>query len=82
MYLSLIIPFYNEEENLPLLVERLNSLLPSIGKSTEIIFIEIKRKSHVKTVAMFSVSKTTAKMRDLDYQLSAGFKDPMNICHY
>jgi len=40
MYLSLIIPFYNEEENLPLLIDRLNQLLPSIGKSTEIIFID------------------------------------------
>ena len=40
MYLSLIIPFYNEEENLPLLIERLKNLLPSIGKSTEIIFID------------------------------------------
>lgn len=40
MYLSLIIPFYNEEENLPLLVEKLTKLIPSIGKSTEVIFID------------------------------------------
>lgn len=40
MYLSLIIPFYNEEENLPLLVDKLDKLLLSIEKSTEIIFID------------------------------------------
>jgi len=40
MYLSLIIPFYNEEENLLLLAAKLNKLLPAIGKSTEIIFID------------------------------------------
>ncbi|MDO8669447.1 MAG: glycosyltransferase family 2 protein [Candidatus Buchananbacteria bacterium] len=40
MYLSLIIPFYNEEENLPLLVEKLHKLLPLVDKPTEIIFID------------------------------------------
>lgn len=40
MYLSLIIPFYNEEENLPLLVDKLDKLLLSIEKPTEIIFID------------------------------------------
>ena len=40
MYLSLIIPFYNEEKNLPPLTEKLNTVLFSIGKSVEIIFID------------------------------------------
>lgn len=40
MYLSLIIPFYNEEENLPLLVDKLNQLIPTVGKPTEVIFID------------------------------------------
>ncbi|OGC47101.1 MAG: glycosyl transferase [Candidatus Portnoybacteria bacterium RIFCSPLOWO2_01_FULL_43_11] len=39
-YLSLIIPFYNEEENLPFLVEKLNQVLPSLGKTFEVIFID------------------------------------------
>jgi len=39
-YLSLIIPFYNEEKNLSLLARELNSVLPSLNKSFEIIFID------------------------------------------
>lgn len=40
MYLSLIIPFYNEEKNLPLLVDKLNQLIVLIDKKIEIIFID------------------------------------------
>jgi len=38
-YLSVIIPFYNEEKNLPILTERLCRVLDSLGKSHEVIFI-------------------------------------------
>jgi len=39
-YLSIIIPFYNEEKNLPLLVKELNRVLPSLGKSFEVILVD------------------------------------------
>ena len=39
-YLSLIIPFYNEEKNLPLLAKELSRVLPSLNKSFEVIFID------------------------------------------
>jgi len=39
MNLSIVIPVYNEEENLPILVEELNKVLSPIIKSWEIIFI-------------------------------------------
>jgi len=38
-YLSIIIPFYNEEKNLPLLAEKLNVALNSLNKESEVIFI-------------------------------------------
>ena len=37
--LSIVIPIYNEEENLPILYERLKSVLDNLGKSYEIIFV-------------------------------------------
>lgn len=37
--LSIVIPIYNEEENLPILYEKLKSVLDSLGKSYEIIFV-------------------------------------------
>ena len=40
LYLSLIIPVYNEEKNLPFLVEKLNQVLPSLDKTFEVIFID------------------------------------------
>jgi len=39
-YLSLIIPFYNEEKNLPLLAKELDRVLSSLDKSSEVIFID------------------------------------------
>jgi len=39
-YLSLIIPFYNEEKNLPFLVKELSRVLSSLDKSFEVIFID------------------------------------------
>jgi len=37
--ISIVIPIYNEEENLPILYERLKSVLDRLGKSYEIIFV-------------------------------------------
>ena len=37
--LSIVIPIYNEEENLPILYEKLKNVLDSLGKSYEIIFV-------------------------------------------
>jgi len=38
--ISLVIPVYNEEANLPHLVERLRSVMQKMGKSYEIIFVD------------------------------------------
>lgn len=39
-YLSVVIPFYNEKENLSPLVKKLNQVLSSLNKSFEVIFID------------------------------------------
>lgn len=79
--LSIIIPFLNEEENLEELHSRLNEVLPGLGKSYEIIFIDdgstdggfeiIKqlagRDPHVRCVRFMRNFGQTAA-------LSAGFK--------
>ncbi|RUM58287.1 MAG: glycosyltransferase [Persephonella sp.] len=38
--LSIVIPIYNEEENLPILYEKLKSVLDNLGKSYEIILVD------------------------------------------
>ncbi|MCX7990307.1 MAG: glycosyltransferase family 2 protein, partial [Aquificaceae bacterium] len=40
LYLSLVIPAYNEEENIPLLYERLKPVLERLGKEYEIVFVD------------------------------------------
>ena len=40
MELSLVIPIYNEEENLPLLMEAVNSALEPLHKTWEVIFVD------------------------------------------
>jgi glycosyltransferase involved in cell wall biosynthesis len=40
MTLSVIIPLYNEEENIPLLYEKLNQYLNSLEKEYEILFVD------------------------------------------
>ena len=58
-YLSLVIPFYNEQKNLPLLVEELNLVLPSLNKLFEVIFVD-----DGSTDNSFNVLKDLVKDRD------------------
>ena len=58
-YLSLVIPFYNEEKNLPLLFEELNLVLPSLNKSFEVIYVD-----DGSTDNGFNVLKDLVKDRD------------------
>lgn len=39
-YLSLIIPVYNEQENLPLLFDSVKQVMPSLKKSWEVVFVD------------------------------------------
>jgi len=40
MNISVIIPVYNEEENIPLLYEELIQVLENIGSDYEVIFVD------------------------------------------
>ncbi|MGW8194189.1 MAG: glycosyltransferase family 2 protein [Desulforhopalus sp.] len=40
MYLSVVIPIFNEEESVPLLYEELNDTLKPLGKTYEIVFVD------------------------------------------
>ena len=40
MELSLVIPIYNEQENLPLLMEAINTVMPPLKRSWEVIFVD------------------------------------------
>lgn len=40
MRLSIVLPVYNEKENLPQLAEELAAVLPSLGTETEVLFVD------------------------------------------
>ena len=40
IYLSLIVPFYNEAKNLPLLHNEIVSILKKIGKKSEVVYVD------------------------------------------
>jgi undecaprenyl-phosphate 4-deoxy-4-formamido-L-arabinose transferase len=46
MMISLVIPVYNEEANLPRLMERLRPVMQQMGKSHEIIFVDDGSRDH------------------------------------
>jgi len=48
--ISLVIPVYNEEANLPRLIERLRSVMQTTGRSYEIIFVDDGSRDHSLSV--------------------------------
>jgi undecaprenyl-phosphate 4-deoxy-4-formamido-L-arabinose transferase len=50
MMISLVIPVYNEEANLPRLMERLRPVMQQMGKSHEIIFVDDGSRDHTLSI--------------------------------
>jgi len=50
MYLSVVIPVYNEEQTLPIMVQRLLPVLAGIGKPCEVIFVNDGSKDRSQEV--------------------------------
>ena len=81
-YLSIVIPLYNEEKNIPILYSILRRVLHQVGKSYEIIFIDdgsydksleelMKVKVHDSNVKIIQFQRNFGKAAGL----SAGFKE-------
>ncbi|RME07636.1 MAG: glycosyltransferase, partial [Aquificota bacterium] len=45
-YLSVVIPAYNEEENIPILYEKLRKVLENLGREYEVIFVDDGSADH------------------------------------
>jgi glycosyltransferase involved in cell wall biosynthesis len=72
MNLSLIVPVYNEEENLPLLYDSIQQALKSIAGSWEVIFVDDGSKDHSFDVLGSLVEKDTEHMRALSFRRNFG----------
>lgn len=73
MNISIILPSFNEEENLKILLPELNSILSSIGADYEIIVVDAKNSS--------DNSEDVCKMNNAKYirQTDAGYADAFRI---
>ena len=60
--LSLVIPLYNEEENIPILFEKIEEVLKSMSKSYELIFVDDgSRDNSFEVVKKISTSNLYVK---------------------
>lgn len=71
-YLSVVIPVYNEEENLPALSKRLIESLDTLGKSYEIIFTNDGSKDKSLEILCDFQKKYSSKVRVIDFHGNFG----------
>jgi len=69
--ISMVIPVYNEEENLPILVARLVEVLESLGKTYEMIFVDDGSKDKSREVLKGMTSKHP-QIRILGFKYNCG----------
>jgi len=63
--LAVVIPVYNEEENLPLLMQRLMPVMQGLGKSFEIIFIDDGSRDNSLEILQGFTQNTHVKVVEL-----------------
>jgi undecaprenyl-phosphate 4-deoxy-4-formamido-L-arabinose transferase len=71
-YLSVVIPVFNEEGNIPQLIERLFASLEKLEKSYEVIFTNDGSKDQSLTLLKKAASQHPGKMRIIDFKGNFG----------
>ncbi len=75
--ISIVIPIFNEEKNIPALVERLRKSVCSLGIEYEFIFVNDGSRDHsLKLIKQFSLENNSIKYIDL----SRNFGHQISIC--
>jgi len=72
LYLSIVIPVYNESKSLPLMENRLFTALDAMGKSYEVIFINDGSKDNSQEVLEQLYERHTDKVRVIQLLRNAG----------
>ena len=75
MFISVIIPVYNEEQNIPRLFERLNGSLQPIGVDCEFIFVN-DGSSDRSMQLIRNLSKEYSFVRFIDFSRNFGHQLP------
>ena len=72
LYLSVVIPVYNEEKSLPLLFDRLFPALDKLGKSYEVIFVNDGSKDGSQAALEALFAKRPDVIRAINLMRNAG----------
>ncbi len=72
MNLSLVIPVYNEQDNLPLLFEAINNVMNSINQTWEVILVDDGSQDNSLAVLNEYAKKDTAHIRVISFRRNFG----------
>lgn len=72
MNLSLVIPVYNEQDNLPLLFDALHQVMPSLGKDWEVILVDDGSRDNSLSILKEYAEKDPAHVRVVSFRRNFG----------
>lgn len=72
MNLSLIIPVYNEQDNLPMLFDAINETMPTLGKTWEVIFVDDGSRDKSLSVLIEQAAKDPEHVRVISFRRNFG----------
>lgn len=68
--ISIVIPVYNEQANLPLLFQRLTAVVDQMGRATEIVFTDDGSKDNSLTLLKGFVAERPDLIRVVDHRIT------------
>ncbi|MDB0011100.1 glycosyltransferase family 2 protein [Flavobacteriales bacterium] len=71
--LSVVVPCYNEEENIPLIVSKFEKILSESGEDIEVIFVNNGSHDNSKTIFEKKTVNTTQKIKVLNIEKNIGY---------
>src|SRR3974390_577426 len=71
MDISVVVPVYNEEENLPVLIPEIAEVLKPLGKTYEMIFVDDGSKDHSRRL-LKEMALQYPEMRILGFKKNCG----------
>tara|TARA_B110000902_G_scaffold264972_1_gene347891 strand:+ start:4422 stop:5141 length:720 start_codon:yes stop_codon:yes gene_type:complete len=73
--LSVVVPCYNEEGNIPLIVSKFNKILKHSDEDIEVILVNNGSDDASKMIFLETIEKTTQNIRTLNIEKNIGYGD-------
>ena len=73
--LSVVVPCYNEEGNIPLIVSKFDKILSETSEDIEVILVNNGSSDDSKMIMSETIAKTTQNIRTLNIEKNIGYGD-------